>query len=500
MNNFNITQDQFEWQIKNKKGTLIYKSLITSTSPLIVYQKISQVAENYSFLLESNDNCTEKGRFSVVGLMPDQIWQTDGNKSFISKNSKTFEVQSSDDIIDNFRKFVNSAKINWSSVAIKYDKEFLPSISSGVYGYFSYDFAHVIHNIDICKKQSDEIKIPQGLFIRPQILIVFDNHLNKSMICAPFYQGKTDSYQDLCAKIDNVEQIISDAIFLQINATQQQKKLEFKSNVTKKEYCNTVEIAKQYITAGDVFQVLPSQRLTAEFPENLQQIDFYQALKETNPSPFLFYFNFPDFILTGSSPEIMVAVHDGKIIIRPLAGTRKRGTNEEEDEVIAKELLSDPKEIAEHLMLIDLGRHDVGSVSENGSVEVVKKMEVEYYSHVMHISSTVEGKLKQGCDAVDALIAGFPAGTVSGAPKKRAIEIIQQLENINRSFYAGCVGFFASNGNMETCITLRSALIKNGKIHLQAGAGVVFDSIAENEWQECINKMQALIKSYETIT
>ena len=233
---------------------------------------------------------------------------------------------------------------------------------------------------------------------------------------------------------------------------------------------------------------------------HLKEIDFYQSLKETNPSPFLFYFHFPNFVLTGSSPEIMVAVNEGKITIKPLAGTRKRGSNEEEDAKLSQELLADPKEIAEHLMLIDLGRHDVGSVAENGSVEVVKKMQIEYYSHVMHISSTVEGRLKQGCDAVDALMAGFPAGTVSGAPKIRAMEIIQELEEIKRSFYSGCVGFFASNGNMETCITLRSALIKDGKIHLQAGAGVVFDSVPKLEYQECLNKMQALIKAYENIT
>jgi len=209
--------------------------------------------------------------------------------------------------------------------------------------------------------------------------------------------------------------------------------------------------------------------------------------------------HFPDFVLTGSSPEIMVAVTDGKITIRPLAGTRKRGANEEEDLKISQELLADTKEVAEHLMLIDLGRNDVGCVAENGSVEVVKKMQIEYYSHVMHISSTVEGNLKQGYDAIDALIAGFPAGTVSGAPKIRAMEIIQELEEIKRSFYAGCVGFFASNGKMETCITLRSALIKDGKIHLQAGAGVVFDSVPKLEYQECLNKMQALIKAYENI-
>ena len=497
---FNIDEDQFNLQIETKKATVLYRSLVNSLAPLVIYQKILQISDGYDFLFESNDTSSEKGRFSVIGLMPDRIWKVQDNQSFLSTDLQTFLPETNQNIIENFRDFVEKAKINWSSIFVKYDKQSLPSISSGVYGYFTYDFANAIHDIKFFHQQQDLINIPDGIFIRPQIVIVFDNQLKKTIICAPRYQDSHQSYQDLIEKIKMIENTIFDTLFLQQVALDYHKKPEFEHYLTRQKYCKLVDIAKQYIIAGDAFQILPSQRITADFPKYLKEIEFYQSLKETNPSPFLFYLHFPDFILTGSSPEIMVSVNDGKITIKPLAGTRKRGINEEEDLKISQELLADSKEVAEHLMLIDLGRNDVGFVAENGSVEVVKKMQIEYYSHVMHISSTIEGKLKQGCDAVDALMAGFPAGTVSGAPKIRAMEIIQELEEIKRSFYAGCVGFFASNGNMETCITLRSALIKDGKIHLQAGAGVVFDSVPKLEYQECFNKMQALIKAYENIT
>ena len=263
-------------------------------------------------------------------------------------------------------------------------------------------------------------------------------------------------------------------------------------------FSQITEKAKEYIVNGDIFQVLPSQRFSANYPENLPSFTFYRALRSVNPSPFLFFLKLEDFALSGSSPEIMVSSKD-KITIRPLAGTRKRGANEIEDKEIAQELLNDEKELAEHLMLIDLGRHDVGKVCKENSVKLTEKMTIEFYSHVMHISSNVEGILRDDLEALDALISGFPAGTVSGAPKIRAIEIIEELEKVKRSFYAGCVGYFASNGDMETCITLRSSLIKNNKIYLQAGAGVVFDSNPQSEYQECVNKAMGLVRACEKI-
>jgi anthranilate synthase component 1 len=267
------------------------------------------------------------------------------------------------------------------------------------------------------------------------------------------------------------------------------------SNVTRERYHEMVEAAKEYIRAGDVFQVVPSQRFTVPF--DLPPFTLYLALRRLNPSPFLFFLDFGGFALVGSSPEILVRLRDDTVVIRPLAGTRRRGATRAEDEELAADLLSDPKELAEHLMLLDLGRNDVGRVAEIGSVRVTEKDVVEYYSHVMHIVSNVEGRIRPDKDALDALIAGFPAGTVSGAPKVRAMEIIDELEPERRGFYAGAVGYFSANGDMDTCIALRTALLKDGQMLVQAGGGVVADSEAEAEYQESRNKARALIRAAE---
>jgi len=256
-----------------------------------------------------------------------------------------------------------------------------------------------------------------------------------------------------------------------------------------------VETAKNYIRAGDVFQVVPSQRFEAPF--TLPPFALYRSLRRVNPAPFLFYLDFVDFVAVGSSPEILVRMRDGVVTIRPLAGTRKRGVDKAEDLALEAELLNDPKERAEHLMLLDLGRNDVGRVAEIGSVRVVESFAIERFSHVMHISSTVEGRLRKDCDALDALIAGFPAGTLSGAPKVRAMEIIEELEPSRRGLYAGCIGYFAANGTMDTCIGLRTALVKDGKMYVQAGVGVVADSVAEAEYAESVQKARALFRAAE---
>ncbi|HLD77167.1 MAG TPA: chorismate-binding protein, partial [Rickettsiales bacterium] len=370
------------------------------------------------------------------------------------------------------------------------------AVCAGVFGYFGYDIINFIEKLpNIAKK--DDIKIPDAIFMRPQILVIFDNFYDTALICAPVFQDTAKTYSKLIDKIENVENI------LKTNYTPQKiyskNKFEFHSNYSEKEYCDVVEKCKKYIIDGDVFQILPSQRFVSDFDKNIDPLAFYRSLRNLNPSPFLFFLKLDDFVLTGSSPEIMVSLKDKKVTIRPLAGTRKRGKNFEEDQKIATELLQDEKEIAEHLMLIDLGRHDVGRVAKAGTVKTTEKMTIEYYSHVMHISSNVEGEIREGLDALDALISGFPAGTVSGAPKIRAMEILNEIEKTKRGFYAGCVGYFASNGDMETCITLRCALIKDKKIYLQAGAGIVFDSDPKSEYQECINKVAALIKACENI-
>ena len=498
-------------------GTVLFKKIPTDTiTPVLASLKLFKHFTDYHFLFESAENnkngSNNKGRFSVIGLDPDLVWKCVGKESFINKNFAhdrlNFAKQAGHPLAE-LRTLINESQIN-NFATLSYDKIALQGIAAGIFGYLGYDMGRLMESLPD-KALSDEFEIPDSIFIRPQILIIFDNFFDCALICAPVFKEQNKSYEELVEKISAIENILqepydeksakslfgakSDGNSKKLNELQ----FNFSSNYQEKEFCDAVEKAKTYINSGDIFQVLPSQRFTSAFPA-VSEFSFYRSLRSVNPSPFLFFLKFDDFVLTGSSPEIMVSSKSGKVTVRPLAGTRKRDGDLEKDHKIAQELLSDEKEIAEHLMLIDLGRHDVGRVAKAGSVKVTEKMVIEYYSHVMHISSNVEGELRDDLDALDALISGFPAGTVSGAPKIRAMEIIEEIEKVKRSFYAGCVGYFASNGDMETCITLRSALIKDGKIYLQAGAGVVFDSDPQSEYQECINKAQALIRACENIS
>lgn len=532
----NLSQQEFNQSIKSGAGAVLFKQISADIlTPVAAHLKISSHFPNHHFLLESAENSSNKGRFSVLGFMPDLVWKCSEQDSFINrhflKNPRNFEKQSGE-VLDNLRHLIVESKIDWRNCY--YRGEAMPSICAGIFGYMGYDMVRLMENLPN-RQLCDDLKIPDSIFIRPQILVIFDNLFDCALICAPLFANQADSYEELLCKIEMVEKILLAPLpqnstenhvkEAHLTKVQSQKKEVGKSDQTKPDefigkfrrycdkdsYCKMVDKAKEYITAGDIFQVLPSQRFVADYlsPKNSTQIelsqkelaknefDFYRALRSINPSPFLFYLKFDDFVLTGSSPEIMVSLKNRKMTIRPLAGTRKRGHNQEEDQKIAAELLADEKEIAEHLMLIDLGRNDVGMVAKPGTVQVTKKMAIEHYSHVMHISSTVEGILRNDCEPLDALIAGFPAGTVSGAPKIRAMEIIEEIEQVKRSFYSGCVGYFAGNGDMETCITLRSALIKDQKIYLQSGAGVVFDSNSEFENQECLNKAQVLMKAFD---
>ncbi len=492
----NFSKTEFNSALKKHGTTVLFKKIPVDTiTPVLACLKVSQHFPDHHFLFESAEKGNNKGRFSVVGFMPDLVWKCDGEKSFINsdfqRNPQKFLPQKGS-ALQNLRHLITESQINWS--LLNHGSTALPGICGGIFGYMNYDIVRLIEKIPN-HHLKDELKIPDSIFIRPQIIIVFDNLFDCALICAPIFSAA--KFEDVVAKISHAEEIITKPYKTkQIKAD---PKFKFTSNCSEKEYCDMVERAKKYIIDGDIFQVLPSQRFTSNFDKNLNELSFYRALRSVNPSPFLFYLKFEDFALSGSSPEIMVSLRNKKVTIRPLAGTRKRGKNSAEDKKIAAELLKDEKEIAEHLMLIDLGRHDVGSVAKPGSVVVTEKMVIEHYSHVMHISSNVEGILRDNLDALDALIAGFPAGTVSGAPKIRAMEIIEEIEKVKRSFYAGCVGYFSSNGDMETCITLRSALIKNEKIYLQSGAGVVFDSDPKSEYQECINKAQALVRACEQI-
>jgi anthranilate synthase component 1 len=345
----------------------------------------------------------------------------------------------------------------------------------------------------------DTLGIPDAVFMRPTVVAVFDNVGDQVVIVTPVWPS---AGLGAGAAYDLARERLADVV-ADFDRGPPHRGLggrvshmpEPVANITRERYHAMVEQAKEYILAGDIFQVVPSQRFTLPF--DLPPFALYRSLRRLNPSPFLFFLDFDGFALVGSSPEILVRVRDGKVVVRPIAGTRPRGANRDEDATLAADLLSDPKELAEHLMLLDLGRNDVGRVAEIGSVRVTEKMIVEYYSHVMHIVSNVEGDIRPDRDALDALIAGFPAGTVSGAPKVRAMEIIDELEPERRGFYGGGVGYFGADGTMDTCIALRTALVKDGKVMVQAGGGVVADSDPEAEYQESCNKARALVRAAE---
>ena len=485
-------------QLESKKKSIVINKEIACDliTPVQTLLKIKKYFADYHFLYESVEKGSSKGRYSVIGLMPDLVFKSERNLAFINRNlnleSKEFIKIENPNPIEALRDLINESKIESESSIL----------SSGLFGYMSYDMVRLMEEIPN-NNLEDEINIPDSTFIRPQILIVFDNIFDIATISSPIYYHENLNvnlaYEKAQKNIDYIIDLINqEEVKIQNNTAKDKNKIKYSFSSSKKEYCNMVKKVKNYIVEGDIFQALPSLRASAEFKQE-DSFALYRSLRSVNPSPFLFYLQFPDFSFMGSSPEIMVSLKNDKVTIRPLAGTRKRGKNEAEDKEIAQDLLLDKKELSEHLMLIDLGRHDVGRVCQASTVKVTEKMIIENYSHVMHISSNVQGVIKDDNDALDALIGGFPAGTVSGAPKIRAMEIIEEIEDKKRSFYAGCVGYFAGNGDMETCITLRSALIKNDKIYLQAGAGVVYDSIPEKEYEECQNKLAALISAIDKI-
>lgn len=497
-----ITLKEAKNFLENKKESVVLSQKIPCdlTTPVQAILKIQNHFKDNYFLYESVEKGSNKSRYSVIGLMPDLIFKSKENEAFINrdlkKNPQKFTKIAEKNPLVALRNLINECKI-------ENNDDFL---SSGIFGYMSYDMVRLMEDLEDGNLQ-DEINIPDSIFIRPQIIIIFDSLFDVATIHAPIYYKDgvkaDDSYQNAQNNVSKIVNIILNSdISVQNNTNMSDfdtdKVYNFSTNVSEEEYCKMVEKSKEYIKEGDIFQVLPSLRMTADFDEK-DSFALYRSLRSVNPSPFLFYLKFEDFSFMGSSPEIMVSCQDNKVTVRPLAGTRKRGENAAEDKIIEQDLLSDEKELAEHLMLIDLGRHDVGRVCKENSVKLTEKMIIEHYSHVMHISSNVEGELKDNLDALDALISGFPAGTVSGAPKIRAMQIIEEIENIKRSFYAGCVGYFAGNGDMETCITLRSTLIKNNKIYLQAGAGVVYDSIPKKEYEECKNKLAALIAAVDNV-
>tara|TARA_B110000259_G_scaffold92983_1_gene107720 strand:+ start:22 stop:1479 length:1458 start_codon:yes stop_codon:yes gene_type:complete len=482
----NISFSSFQKNHKLKKDQLIYKVKICKE-----YKQVENIfnfllVEKNSFIFESVEKGTVRGRYTIVGLKPDKIW--DINKNIITEK---FEGK---------RKIIRQKPLNFLNNLI-HNFNFkvpsgVPKMAAMLVGYFSYDAIRYVEKIpDRC---IDDLKIPDVRLSRPRNLIIYDNLKKKIYFIENIYaetniRNYFDKYQSIKKKFETFEDYSN--IKLPTKFNHQKNKNKIKSNVSKKQFKNYVKRAKNYIAKGDVFQVVLSQRFERKI--NKTPLEIYNHLRLSNPSPFMFYFNFSDFKILGSSPEILVRLRDNKITIRPIAGTRPRGRTKAQDFKYKNDLLKDKKELSEHLMLLDLGRNDVGKVSKINTVKVTESFTIEKYSHVMHIVSNVEGEFDNKNSIFEALLSGFPAGTVSGAPKIRAMEIIDKLEKNKRKLYAGGIGYFTSSKEFDTCITLRTALIKNDKFYVQSGAGIVADSVPEKEYQETVNKAKALMKAVD---
>ena len=446
-----------------------------------------------SFLLESVEGGDTRGRHSIIGVDPDLIWRANGTQAEINRTARTKPDAFSpcpELPLKALRTLIAESRIDLP--------DSLPPMAAGVFGYLGYDMVRLMEELP--PPNPDPIGIPDAVLVRPTIIVVFDAVKDSITVVTPVRPEKgVDAKTALTRAIERLSGILEslDRPLDKSLAEYDEGPLDVppRSNTTPAEYKAMVAKAKEYITAGDAFQIVLAQRFEAPF--TLPPFSLYRALRRTNPSPYLYFLDFGAFAVAGSSPEILVKVSDDVVTIRPIAGTRPRGATPHEDKALEAELLADPKERAEHLMLLDLGRNDVGRVAEIGSVTVTDQFFVERYSHVMHIVSNVEGKLAGNRDALDALAAGFPAGTVSGAPKVRAMQIIDELEKEKRGLYAGAVGYFSAAGEMDTCIVLRTALVKDGKMYVQAGAGIVADSNPDLEQQECINKAKALFRAAE---
>ena len=447
-----------------------------------------------SFLLESVEGGAVRGRYSIIGLDPDAVWRARGDQAEINRATR----QDGDAFrpcgeppLAALRNFINESRFALP--------DSLPPMAAGVFGYLSYDMVRLMEELP--PPNPDPIAIPDAILVRPTVVIIFDSVLHTLTLVTPVRPIKGLAADAALARaVDRLTAVV-DALDKPLAkepataAATAALKIAPTSNTSAAEFRAMVARAKEYIAAGDVFQVVLAQRFEAPF--TLPPFALYRALRRVNPAPFLFYLDYAGFAVVGSSPEILVRTRGDTVTIRPIAGTRPRGVTPHEDKALEEELLADPKERAEHLMLLDLGRNDVGRVAAIGSVKVTDQFFIERYSQVMHIVSNVEGRLDPRHDALDALAAGFPAGTVSGAPKVRAMEIIDELEKEKRGLYAGCVGYFSAAGDMDSCIVLRTALIKDARMYVQAGAGIVADSDADSEQQECVNKAKALFRAAE---
>ena len=475
----------FKFRHRSKKNQIIYTSKKVNSDDEVINLIDNFLEEKNSFIFESVEKGKIKGRYTIFGKNPDKIWEFNNQKSYlITENKKIILKDKPEELIE---KIIENFKFD--------TPKNLPKICSLISGYFSYDSIRYIEKIpNSCK---NDLNLPDVRLMRPRTLVIHDN-LKKEIfyISNVFNDEKIKNYQKKydSIKTDLFKLLIQSSIKnINKNRALKEKKIKVKSNTSKNKFLAMVNKAKKYIKLGDIFQVVLSQRFEAKLTK--KPLEIYKKLRVTNPSPFMFYFNFNDFQIIGASPEILVRLRDNKITVRPIAGTRPRGKNKKEDLFYEKDLLKDKKELSEHLMLLDLGRNDAGKVSKINTVKVTESFIIERYSHVMHIVSNVVGEYNKKFSKFKSLLAGFPAGTVSGAPKIRAMEIIDELETSRRKVYAGGIGYFSANGEFDTCIALRTAVAKNKKFYVQAGAGIVADSKPINEYDETVNKAKALINA-----
>ncbi len=474
------------------RGTLVWRRGVADLeTPVAAFLKLAHGRPN-AFLLESVEGGAARGRYSIIGMEPDLIWRCRGGQAEVNRHARSAPHAFMPDplpALDSLRATIGQARLEVPTG--------LPPMAGGLVGYLGYDMVRLMERLPA--RTTDAIGVPDALLIRPTLFAIFDNVNDELTLAAPVRSAEgvsaAQAWEAAEARLAEAEAALERPLPHPAPPVALPAPPAPVSNMGKDAFLGLVGRAKDYIAAGDAFQVVLSQRFAAPFA--LPPFALYRALRRINPAPFLFFLDFGGFAVVGSSPEILVRLRDGIVTLRPLAGTRRRGETHEEDQALEAELLADPKERAEHLMLLDLGRNEVGRVAEIGSVRVTESFVIERFSHVMHISSNVDGRISPGLDALDALVASFPAGTLSGAPKVRAMEIIEELEPTRRNIYAGCIGYFAANGTMDTCIGLRMALVKDGTMHVQAGAGIVADSDPEAEHEECRQKARALFRAAE---
>jgi len=475
----------FKFQHKRNQNQVLFISEKIKSDQEILNLIDNFLTEKNSFIFESVEKGIIKGRYTIFGKNPDKIWEFNNKNSYLINKNKKKKIKGEpkkiiENIIENFKFKTPSG---------------LPPICSLISGYFSYDSIRYVEKIP--NKCNDDLKLPDVRLLRPRTLIIHDNLKKKIFyIINVFKDEKINNYEKRYSEIKKEIDKLLKQSSISINYFKKKvasKNIKVKSNTSKSKFLNMVNKAKNYIKIGDIFQVVLSQRFEAKLSKS--PLDIYKKLRVTNPSPFMYFFNFSDFQIIGASPEILVRLRDNKITVRPIAGTRPRGKNTKEDNFFAKDLLKDKKELSEHLMLLDLGRNDAGKVSKINTVKVTESFTIEKYSHVMHIVSNVVGIYNKQYSKFKSLLAGFPAGTVSGAPKIRAMEIIDELESSKRKVYAGGIGYFSANGEFDTCIALRTAVAKNNKFYVQAGAGIVADSKPIKEFEETVNKAKALLNA-----